>query len=183
MTDVSSGVIPSARLDLCPLTPPALRALIDGDVDAAATLIGASIPPGWPDDAELLALRLGQLDEDPSLQEWLLRAICARGGHEVVGHIGFHTAPGPDYLDEWFPGAVEFGFTIVPDRRRMGYATEASVALMEWARSVHQVPGFVLTVSPDNTASQRLAAALGFRRVGSHEDETDGTEDVLVLRC
>ena len=34
-------------------------------------------------------------------------------------------------------------------------------------------------VAPGNTASQNLAAQLGFKRIGSHMDEIDGEEDVL----
>ena len=27
----------------------------------------------------------------------------------MIGHIGFHTSPGADYLGEWSPGGAEFG--------------------------------------------------------------------------
>lgn len=99
----------------------------------------------------------------------------------MVGHIGFHDKPGADYLREWNPGGVEYGFTIFPAHRRNGYAREASLALMQWARELHGVTGFVVTISPDNVASRALVAGLGFVRVGSHLDEVDGVEDVLVL--
>jgi [ribosomal protein S5]-alanine N-acetyltransferase len=36
----------------------------------------------------------------------------------------------------------------------------------------------VLSISPDNTPSLRLAAALGFKKIGSHVDEDDGVEDI-----
>jgi RimJ/RimL family protein N-acetyltransferase len=38
----------------------------------------------------------------------------------------------------------------------------------------------VLSIRPDNTASQALAAGLGFVRIGSHIDDVDGLEDILV---
>lgn len=101
----------------------------------------------------------------------------------MVGHIGFHTAPGPAYLDEWLPGAVEFGFTVFPSSRRQGYATEASRALMHWAYTVHQVRKFALTMAPNNVPAQRIAAKLGFKRLGQHVDDVDGIEDVLAFEC
>ena len=99
----------------------------------------------------------------------------------MIGHIGFHTSAGAQYLEQWSPGGVEFGFTIFPPHRRKGYAREASLALMRWARGVYDVTSFVVTISPGNGPSLALAADLGFVRVGAHVDEVDGPEDVLVL--
>lgn len=99
----------------------------------------------------------------------------------MIGHIGFHTAPGAEYLRSWSPGAVEFGFGVFSPYRRQGYAREASLALMRWAHSVHGVKKFVVSIGPDNIASQALAAQLGFNRIGSQMDELDGVEDILEL--
>ena len=169
------------RLDLIPMTPGFLRASLSGDLAEAERDIGLALPETWPDIQAVLALRLGQLESDPTLQPWLLRAIGLRSNSEMVGHIGFHTSPGASYLKQWSPGGVEFGFTVFPRHRRNGYAREVSVALMQWARDLHGVTSFVVTVSPRNEASLAVAAALGFVRVGAHDDEVDGPEDVLVL--
>ena len=77
------------------------------------------------------------------------------------------------------PGAAEFGYTVFPPYRRRGYAREASIALMDWARQTHGVTRFIVSIRPDNVASQALAASLGFVRIGSHLDEVDGLEDIL----
>jgi RimJ/RimL family protein N-acetyltransferase len=103
----------------------------------------------------------------------------------MIGRIGFHSAPGPDYLESLEPwpigrGAVEFGYTIFPEFTGNGYATEASIALMHWARETHGVRRFVLSISPENPASLRIAAKLGFVRIGEHMDPEDGLEHVLV---
>ena len=174
-------VIRTQRLDLIPMTPAFLRASLDGDRDRAAATIGLRLPETWPDAPSLLALRLGELESDPTLQPWLLRAMGLRQTGELVGYIGCHTAPGAPYLDQWSPGAVEFGFTVCPPHRRQGFAREAAVALMRWASDEHLVASFVLTISPNNAPSLALAASLGFTRVGSHMDEEDGPEDVFVL--
>jgi ribosomal-protein-alanine N-acetyltransferase len=171
--------IRSARLDLIPLTPEFLRASLAGDLPLAGRLVGLSLPEDWMNDDPPLALRLRQLDEDPSLQPWLLRAIGLRDRGVMVGHIGFHTRPGADYLVELSPGGVEFGYTVFPAFRRRGFAREASEALMAWAAEAHRVSRFVVSISPNNIASQSLAAQLGFRRIGSHMDEVDGYEEIF----
>jgi RimJ/RimL family protein N-acetyltransferase len=101
----------------------------------------------------------------------------------MVGHIGFHEAPGARYLEEWCPGGIELGFTVFPVYRRKGYAREASLALMEWANRTSAVTGFVLSVAPGNLPSRSLAQSLGFSRVGTHLDEVDGPEDVFVRKA
>jgi [ribosomal protein S5]-alanine N-acetyltransferase len=169
------------RLDLVPMTPAFLRASLRGDVAEAEERIGLRLPTAWPDMQPVLALRLSQLEADPALQPWLLRAIGLRKSGEMVGHIGFHSAPAAAYLEQWSPGGVEFGFGIQQEHRRKGYAREAALALMKWARDPNGVTSFVVTISPSNEASQRLANSLGFVRVGVHLDEVDGAEEVFVL--
>lgn len=174
--------IPTDHLDLIPLTPAFLRASLNHDLTTAAHLSKLTLPSFWPDCEDVLSLRLAQLEADPSLQPWLLRAIALRSTGEMIGHIGFHTAPAPEYLQPYSPGAVEFGFTVFPLFRRHGFAQEASLALMNWAHQNHGVTKFIMTISPDNVPSQALAAKLGFIRIGSHLDEVDGPEDILELK-
>jgi RimJ/RimL family protein N-acetyltransferase len=127
----------------------------------------------------MLRRRLGQLQDDPTLQPWLVRAMVPRDSRVMVGYIGFHAAPGAQYLQPYSPEAVEFGYTVFPPYRRQGYAREASFALMRWATGHHGVTRFVLSIRPDNIASQSLAASLGFVRIGYHIDVVDGLEDIL----
>jgi RimJ/RimL family protein N-acetyltransferase len=180
--EASMESIRSARLDLVLLSADFMRASIAGDRAEAERLLGVPLPVDWPDCKELLALRLGQLENDPSLTPWLLRAMVLRDERAVVGFIGFHQAPGPEHYREIAPGAAEFGFQVDEPFQRRGFAREAAVALMEWASREHGVTKFVLTIRPDNLPSQALAAGLGFVRIGSHIDEVDGEEDILELR-
>jgi RimJ/RimL family protein N-acetyltransferase len=171
------------RLDLVPLTPPILRASLRNDRAEAEQLLGASLPPDWPWDRErLFSLRLEQLEEDASLEPWLLRAMVLREKRAFVGHIGFHTGLNPSYLEPYSPGAIEFGFAVEEPFRRRGFAREASLALMKWANVEHGVTRFILTICPDNVPSQALAAGLGFVKIGWHIDDVDGLEEILELR-
>jgi RimJ/RimL family protein N-acetyltransferase len=176
-----ADTIHAERLDLIPLVPEFLRAMLEHDLARAERILGFPLPEGLLDSTDVMEMRLNQLQADPTLQPWLLRAIVHRELGVMVGHIGFHTAPGAEYLQAIAPGAAEFGFTVYPPHQRQGYAREASRALMRWAQETHGVSRFVLSIRPDNVPSQTLATSLGFIRIGSHVDEVDGVEDILEL--
>ncbi|MCA9102493.1 MAG: GNAT family N-acetyltransferase [Planctomycetales bacterium] len=182
-----SQAITSERLELVAMTADFIRASLEGDIGRARAMVPYALPAGWPactdpgwrDASGLLARRLRQLEDAPTLEPWLIRAIVPRNTKVMAGFIGFHDAPGAPDLDAISPGAAEFGYTVFPPYRRRGYAREASIALMDWARQTHGVTRFIVSIRPDNVASQALAASLGFVRIGSHLDEVDGLEDIL----
>jgi RimJ/RimL family protein N-acetyltransferase len=158
------------------MSPAFMRASLDGKRTRAAELIGAALPDGWPGrTGRTMQYRLVQLDADPTVQPWLLRAVVLRTPvRRVVGHIGFHAPPDLRH-------ALEVGYTIESEHRRHGYAFEAVQALFEWARREHGVHHFVASIAPANAASQSLARKLGFHQTGAHWDEEDGEELVFEL--
>lgn len=175
-------VIQSTRLDLIPMRTDFLRSLLSGDMAGAGHIIEAVIGEGLAACNDVFRLRLNQIEADPTFQPWSLRAMVLRAERVMVGHIGFHTAPGAGYLKPYSKTGVEFGFTVFPLFQRQGYAREAAVTLMQWAMQTHGVTEFIVSIRPDNLASQALAARLGFVRVGFHVDEVDGPEDVLLFK-
>ncbi len=64
----------------------------------------------------------------------------------------------------------DFGYSVIPDRRRRGYATEAARAIVAWALDQPEVEVVVASCDPDNAASIRTLERIGFRRTG----EADG---------
>jgi RimJ/RimL family protein N-acetyltransferase len=133
------------------------------------------VPDGWPDahDRRFLAFRLRQMGGDEALGRWLVRGIVLPETRELIGHVGFHGPPGINSLKA--PDAVEVGYTIFPEHRRKGYATEAVVGLLDWARAqgIHR---FVASVGPGNEPSLAIVRRLGFVEVGRHWDDEDGEE-------
>lgn len=176
-----ASIILSRRLELIPMSAAFLQLSLARDHAAAERLLGLAIPPDWFEQERRIKFRLEQLQQDATLQPWLLRAIALRQQRQMVGHISFHTQPGPDYLRDIAPTGVEYGYTVYAPFRRQGYAREACEAMMKWAYEEHQVTEFVVTISPDNIASRRLAEGLGFEQVGSHIDELDGLEYIYKL--
>lgn len=177
----TNAAIHSERLNLISMTAEFLEASLNRDVQAVTQWLGSTPPDEWLQTQDWPQMRLQQLRADPVLQPWLLRAVILRATGEMIGHVGFHTAPNPDYLQPYAPGGVEMGYTIYPAFRQQGYATEAVAALMAWATQEHRVSRFVLSISPRNLPSRRIAAHFGFRKVGSHVDEIDGPEDIFLL--
>lgn len=169
------------RLALLPMSREFLEACLEGRAAEAERLIGAALPREWLEKRSLMERRREQLRADPSVAPWLLRAVLLRENGVMVGHAGFHSAPDPDYLRDLAPGGVEIGYTIYPEHRRRGYATEAVIGLMDWATGQHGVRRFVLSIRPDNEFSLRIARKLGFVQVSEVWDEEDGMEGVFVL--
>ena len=172
--------IRSSRLELVPLGPDLLAALVDGRRDEAEAILGAAIPEGWPDgdDARLLRLRLDELREHPASAPWLLRALILDETGQMVGHAGFHGPPGTNGAG--LPDAVEVGYTIFDRFQRSGYATEAVRALVAWARD-QGVATVVASIAPANEPSLAVARKLGFVQTGERWDDEDGLELVFVL--
>ena len=164
------------------MTPDFLRASIGGRKEKMEASLGILLPENWPDILSILKLRLQQLEADPELQPWLLRAMRLRSTNTMIGHIGFHTKPGASYLRDWCVEGVEFGCTVFSGYRRQGFAREASLGLMQWARKAHGIADFIVTIGRENEASRALFSRLGFTGVGSHVDEVDGIEDIFIRR-
>jgi [ribosomal protein S5]-alanine N-acetyltransferase len=179
-------MIKTSRLTLRLMSEQFMQACIDKRVLDAETLLGASIGPAWFEEMWFLAMRVEQLRKDPDYAIWGPRAVVLESavletGARMIGHIGFHGTPNQPYLLEFVPDGIEFGYTIDQAYRRQGFALEASLALMRWAALEHGITRFVLSVSPNNAASQGLAAKLGFKKVGEHMDVEDGLEEVFEL--
>jgi RimJ/RimL family protein N-acetyltransferase len=174
-------IIRSPRLELVAMSPDFLSASLRDDLESASRLINLSVPPDWLETKWLMELRLAKIRANPALEPWLLRAIGLREKRTMIGFIGFHTLPGAEYLNSYAPGSVEFGYTIFPDFRKQGYASEAAQALMDWANREHGVTRFVVSISPENEPSLRLAQKFGFHKVGTVMDPEDGVEDIFLL--
>ena len=91
---------------------------------------------------------------------WSLRAIVSRDEKRMVGFTNFHGPPGVNDLGA--PAAAEIGYTVFPQFRRRGYATETCRALIEWARREHGVQHFISGIEPSNGPSIRVVEKLGF---------------------
>ena len=150
-------IIETARLSLVVLLPNEIDALSAGDTRGAGELVGVTFPDGWPQDEAPrsgLPWHLKHLRADVRQRAWRIRVIVERQTSMVVGSVNMKGPP-----DEG--GDVEIGWGVSEDRRRRGYAFEATAAVIGWAARQPGVESFSATVPETNLVSQRLARKLG----------------------
>jgi RimJ/RimL family protein N-acetyltransferase len=164
------------------MTPAFMEAILEGRQEEAGALLGIRLPPDAVDSAveRFMSYRLEQLRRNPDIQRWLARAIVLRDGERtMIGNVGFHGEPGVNSASA--PDALEIGYGVRAVHRRLGFASEAVVALLGWARA-RGISYFVASVAPDNEPSLAIVRKLGFVRTGEHIDPEDGLEHVFELR-
>ena len=129
-------------------------------------LLDAQIPENWPPEllVDALMLFLAQLKQDSKLAGWLSWYFVLRGrgnGEEpvLVGSGGFKGPPQPD-------GTVELGYSVLPQYRGRGYATEAVAALLLWAFPHNEVARVIAETALENRSSVRVLEKLGFACIG-----------------
>jgi RimJ/RimL family protein N-acetyltransferase len=69
---------------------------------------------------------------------------------------------------------IDIGYGVSPGRRRLGFASAAVGALVDWGRRDARVPYIRAETSIHNVPSQRVLERNGFERVGQRVDEEDG---------
>ncbi len=137
------------------------------------------------DDAADLAARRSD-PETAAFQGWkapypleravaLIDGLIARGGPDLGGWSQFTCVRSEDgvivgdmalHLDEAGHNG-EIGYTLHPWARGNGYATEASLAILEYGFGVWGLHRFEASLDPRNEASRRVLERLGFRHEGT----------------
>jgi RimJ/RimL family protein N-acetyltransferase len=172
---MSVSSIRTARLELVAFDPAAIRHLIEGDRAQAEHVLQVTLPEEFPTEDDLkgfLPIQLHRMDESPNRRAWMARLMLSHA-HEPIGHCGFH---GPPEVI----GRVEIGYTVFKKFRGQGFAREAAQALVDWAFQQGQQQVFA-SVSPNNAPSLAIVRGLGFKQVGTQEDDVDGHELVFAI--
>lgn len=158
-------IIRTRRLDLVPAT----LALLAADLrspEALAHLLRASVPASWPPgeyDRSAMKFFSGRLSENPDAVGWYawyaVHRPVAPAAAVLIGSGGYFGPPGTD-------GVVEIGYSIVPESRALGFATELVQALVSRAFSVPAVARVIAHTTPHNLGSVTVLERCGFSLVG-----------------
>ena len=97
-----------------------------------------------------------------AVHDYGLWQIRERATDRFAGEVGF--ADFRRDLAFSFDGAPEAAWVLAPWAHGQGYATEAMTAVLAWTAPTH--PRTVCIIAPDNAASLRVAARLGYREIG-----------------
>jgi len=92
---------------------------------------------------------------------WGLFAIVERSSGLSVGGIGFKTSPNER-------GEVEIGYGVCLSSQGRGVATEAVLALCDFAR--REARAVLADTERENVASRRVLEKSGFRSCGSNDE-------------
>lgn len=162
------------RLQLLPATVDALKAELESR-EGLARVLDVDVPESWPPELY-----------DADATRWILNAMEAAGGiptpwgmyymttgtngarPALVGIVGYKGEP-----NEW--GNVEIGYGVVPERRRAGFATEATRRLVERAFEDPRVQGVVAHTLPELLPSIGVLEKNGFRLTGEGNDPGEPT--------
>jgi RimJ/RimL family protein N-acetyltransferase len=155
------------------LSPAALTALVDGDLERAGTAAGHPLSGYLLSESWLWEIRRDQIAADPASADWVARAVVAVPQDVVVGHGGFHGPPDAE-------GIVEVAYSVDPAYRRQGYARAILRALLQRADADPSVRAVRASISPANAGSLATIAGAGFRKVGEQWDQEDGLELVFL---
>lgn len=157
-------MIMTDRLTLVPATLALARAELS-DRGEFACLLGALVPGNWPPEsaADALPMFLSWLEASPDRVGWFgwyaLASSGDAGPPTLVGGGGFLGPP--------HDGAVQIGYSLLPEFQRRGYATEMVVGLVRWAFGQPGVHVIAAETEWANPASVRVLEKVGFRPAGA----------------
>jgi ribosomal-protein-alanine N-acetyltransferase len=158
----------TARLELIAATLDLVQAELAGP-EALGDLLGVPVPASWPP---------GEYDQE-ALQ--FFTAVLVSGGPAAIGWYNWYAISlnaegrrealiaGAGYLGPPADGVVEIGYSVVPEARGRGFATEIVEALTTRALSVDSVHRVIAHTMDANTSSQRVLRRCGFLPAGPGE--------------
>jgi RimJ/RimL family protein N-acetyltransferase len=149
---VGRAIVETARLIVRPLDA--------GDVEGLAALWcdpAATAYLGGPRTFDAVRRTLREDLAQPEPPPFDLWPAIEKASGRVVGHCGL--------LDKEIAGRVEIElvYVIAPAAWRQGFATEAGRAIRDHAVTALGCQRLVALIHPENAASERIAAKLGFR--------------------
>ena len=152
------------RLLLVPMTRECLSAV--DDAAAIARVTRAHVPDSWPVehyDQDVLDFTRKALDADPET-EFVIRYMVLREPlRTVIGMFGV-SEPTDD-------GRLVIGYSVLPEHRRQGFASEALAAVVAWGFRDPRVMVISGDTYPELTASIKTMESCGFTFAGAGEGD------------
>ena len=181
-------VLRTARLELVPITLPIFEAVMAGDRRSSEALVGARFPAVWPGKQlmeQAFSASIEAIRADPARRLWGDRLVVlpsdGYGDRRVVGSVIFHGYPAGGPHGRGLPaGIAEVGYGIDAHYQRLGLATEATQAAVQWALAQPGVQAVQAVTFTLNKTSRRVLEKIGMRIIGT--DEHDFLGELLVYQ-
>jgi RimJ/RimL family protein N-acetyltransferase len=135
-----------------------LRPLAERDLDAYARMTADPAVMRYLGDGKVLNREETWRSIATMLGHWQMRgfgmwALTRRGEDEMIGRAGFMQPEG-------WPG-FEVGWTLAPEAQGQGYATEAALCALKYAREELGKREVISVIYPENAPSIRVAEKIG----------------------
>ena len=164
----AAPMLTTRRLDLVPCTLEHLRAEL-GDPSDLEALLGAQVPESWPPgeyDHDAIAYFHSRLEaEGPESIGWYVWYAITRDESgqrgRLVAAAGFFGPPSGD--------SVEIGYSVIPEARGQGFASEIVAALVERAFQTDAVNQVIAHTTDANPASIAVLLRCGFERTDADD--------------
>lgn len=193
MSAVNAPELTSDRLFLVAVSPATADAAASGNLSELARHLRVRIPPDWPpridDDGQMaregFAFVRDLLAKDPSVVGWWGWFVLARGSDpRLIGSVGTKGPPDSN-------GVVEVSYGIIASEQRKGHATEATLALIQWASRDSRTRRIVAETYPHLAASIGVMKKCGLSPCGDGSEPgtirygsgIDNLQHVRVLRA
>jgi RimJ/RimL family protein N-acetyltransferase len=145
---------------------------------------------GTPEEARAQVAQMNEQDRKQLSADWLARlaatttadpwvlgfSVVRAASDEVIGSCGFKGPPDAD-------GMVEIAYGIASEHQNKGYATEAALALVQFARADAQVRTIRAHTIESVNASTRVLVKCGFHPCGQVVDPEDGPVFRWEIKC
>lgn len=163
--------IRTLRLDLIAATLAHLDAELESNAKLAS-LVDADVPAGWPPgeyDRPAIEFFRARISENPEAVGWfgwyaILRSTPGQPA-TVIGAGGYFGPPSTE-------GTVEIGYSIVPEYRDCGFATELVGALILRAFESPGVTRVIAHTNADNLGSVGVLKKSGFTFAGPGQESS-----------
>ena len=166
---MTPGPLTTERLELIPATLELADADLHNRMEFSHQL-EATVLDSWPpplNDENSMKYTVDYLRSHPEAAGWAAWYWVAKKHKPVaVGMGGFKGLPAG--------GAVEIGYSLLPEFQKKGYAMEAVAAMIDWAFGHEEVDRVLAETLPELTPSIRLLEKSGFKNIGK------GSEDGVI---
>ena len=155
-------MIKTANLELISCTLEHFEAALR-DKQELAPMLEVNVPNSWPEFPDSIQQGYEFLRDHPSALNWWMYLFVHQRDRVLVGAGGFVGRPDA-------AGIVEIGYSVVPEYRRRGLASEAARGLTDYAFAHAEVFEVRAQTLPDGVASIRILKKLGMREIARDEE-------------
>ncbi len=129
--------------------------------------LGMNILPSFPESEDALPWFYDLVKSDESLIGWISFWALNRADNTLIAGVGFKGKPDAD-------GKIEIGYSVIPEYRRQGFASEMVGAFLEFGFTNPAVTAILAQTRVDNYPSMKVLERFGMKQTGTSHDDEEG---------